>query len=125
MSYYQVFVHPIKRVVKMSMNVLVFSIIVTKMGSVPIPKQRSTVNVTKVTKAMVLLVMISMNARRRIFVLNMPFVRIRMVRMIVFASRDSKMLKTVVLMWTNAETSVTRKLRKRSLYYMPLNSTKT
>ena len=105
-----------KRVVLMSMSVSAFSIIATKMLFARIQKQVSIVSAIKVTKVMVLLVMISMNACKMIFARSMPFVRILMARMTatVMEILDLKSPKMDALTLMNAGMNAMKQLRKHS-----------
>ena len=100
----------------MSMSVSAFSIIATKMLFARIQKQVSIVSAIKVTKVMVLLVMISMNACKMIFVPNMPFARILMALMnaTVMEILDLKWQKMDALTLMNAGMNVMKQLRKHS-----------
>ena len=100
----------------MSMSVSAFSIIAMKMLFARIQKQVSIVSAIKVTKVMVLLVMISMNACKMIFARSMPFVRILMARMTatVMEILDLKSPKMDALTLMNAGMNVMSHPRKHS-----------
>ena len=100
----------------MSMSVSAFSIIAMKMLFARIQKQVSIVSAIKVTKVMVLLVMISMNACKMIFARSMPFVRTPKAHTIatVMEILDLKWQKMDALTLMNAGMNAMKQLRKHS-----------